>query len=390
MSQCRDEAGWNGQTWQRDSAVGRWYGLGRWYAMFPPQFARDAILSLSRPDELVLDPFCGRGNAPFVATVLGRPSVGIDIHPLAWLWTDTKLCPEPDVSRVLQRLDEIGRAALPRDRRGNTRFERMAWSPSVRAFLKAARRELDWRNSTTDRTLMAFVALHAQDKRGAGLSNQLSPTVAYSPSYAVRWWTRNGLTPPPSVEPTEFLADRIARRYRQGVPRQAKGTAVLGDARKALQDASPLQAGLLITSPPYQGVTDYWNDHWIRLWLLGYDMRKNWKRSARHGSAEDYHRLICSVFQEARRHLRRGAAVLVRCDQRRQTADICTEALRETWPDRHIFVRATEAPRDGVSSEHGRGGSKAKELDLLIPGNRGPEWRRTQGFLPLDRQGAPY
>lgn len=378
-----NDAGWSGHTWRRDTAVGRWYGLGRWYAMFPPHFARDAILNLSRSGEVVLDPFCGRGNAPFAATVLGRASVGIDIHPLAWLWTGAKLCPEPDVSRVLQRLSDVGRAARPHDRRAKTRFEQMAWSPGVRSFLRAARRELDWQASTTDRTLMAFIALHAQDKKDSGLSNQLSPTVAYSPSYAVQWWTRAGLTRPPKVEPTDFLADKIRRRYRHGVPRQAEGTALLGDACTELRDAAPLQAGLLITSPPYQGVTDYWNDHWIRLWLLGYDMKKDWKRSARHGGVEEYRRLVASVFQEARRHLQRGAAILVRCDQRRRTADICAEALLDAWPGRQLFVRATEAPRDGVSSGHGRGGSKAKELDLLIPGNRGPEWRRARGFLPF-------
>ena len=325
------EVEWSGQTWRRDTAVGRWYGLGRWYAMFPPHFARDAILNLSRSGEVVLDPFCGRGNAPFAATVLGRAGVGIDIHPLAWLWTGAKLCPEPDVSRVLQRLGDIGRAARPHDRRGKTRFEQMAWSPGVRAFLRAARRELDWQGSTTDRTLMAFIALHAQDKKGAGLSNQLSPTVAYSPSYAVRWWTRAGLIRPPKVEPTDFLADKIRRRYQHGVPKQAQGTALLGDACTELRDAAPLHAGLLITSPPYQGVTDYWNDHWIRLWLLGYDMKKDWKRSARHGGAEEYRRLVASVFQEARRHLRRSAAILVRCDQRRRTADICRRG-----PPRHL------------------------------------------------------
>ena len=373
---------WSEQTWRRNTAVGRWYGLGRWYAMFPPKFARDAILNLSCPGDLVIDPFCGRGNAPFAATVLGRASFGIDIHPLAWLWTAVKLGPEPNHERVVHRLSEIGRAVRPQDRRGRTQFERMAWAPAVRAFLRAARRELDWKGSVTDRTLMAFIALHAQDKVKDGLSNQLSPTVAFSPSYAVRWWMQRGLTHPPDVEPVEFLTAKIERRYQFGTPSQTRGDALLGDAGDVLQVSPPLNAGLLITSPPYRGVTDYWNDHWLRLWLLGYQMRKNWKKSARYSGAVAYQRLIGSTFGAARRHLAPGATVLVRCDQRRQTADICAEALKSVWPNQQIFVRETNAPYDGVSSQHGRGGSKAKEIDLVLLGDKGDNWIDERGFRP--------
>ena len=373
---------WGDQTWRRNTAVGRWYGLGRWYAMFPPQFARDAILNLSCPGDLVIDPFCGRGNAPFAATVLGRASFGIDVHPLAWLWTAVKLGPEPTPGRVLHRLSEIGRAARAQDRRGRSQFERMAWAPAVRAFLRAARRELDWRESVTDRTLMAFVALHAQDKVRDGLSNQLSPTVAFSPSYAVRWWMQRGMNHPPDVEPVAFLTAKIKRRYQFGAPSQARGDARLGDAGDVLQASPPLRAELLITSPPYRGVTDYWNDHWLRLWLLGYKMRKNWKQSARYSGALAYQQLIGSAFGAARRHLAPGAAVLVRCDQRRQTAEICAQTLMSLWPNHQLFVRSTNAPYDGVSSQHGRGGSKAKEIDLVLPGGRGGSWIEERGFRP--------
>ena len=382
MMEALSEDDWGEQTWRRNTAVGRWYGLGRWYAMFPPQFARDAILNLTRPGDLVLDPFCGRGNAPFAATVLGRDSFGIDIHPLAWLWTAVKLAPEPDLGRLLRRLGDIGRAARPQDRRGRTQFERMTWAPPVRAFLRAARRELDWRGSVTDRTLMAFVALHAQDKVREGLSNQLSPTVAFSPAYAVRWWRWRGLTSPPNVEPVEFLTAKIKRRYRFGAPKQSRGDALLGDAGDVLMESPPLNVGLLITSPPYRGVTDYWNDHWLRLWLLGYDMRKDWKQPARYRGEAGYQRLIASVFGESRRHLAPGAAVLVRCDQRRQTADICAQTLISLWPNQQLFARATNAPHDGVSSQHGRGGSKAKEIDLVLPGGRGGDWIEERGFRP--------
>ena len=302
--------------WSRKQAPGRWYALGRWYAMFPQQFVSDAIRNLTTECELILDPFCGRGNAPFVATVLNRPSVGIDIHPLAWLWTQTKLQPDKNPDNVIARVRDIGTMSQSVDHHAETEFEEYAWCGGVRAFLRTARQELDWRDSITDRTTMAFIALQCRTLREAGLSNQLSPTVAFSPDYAVKWWTARDMTEPPDVDPVSFLESRIRRRYKHGVPTQGHGTAVLGDARLVLKDMDAMNAAMMITSPPYHAVTDYWNDHWIRLWMLGYDMGKDWGMSAKYGHTQEYKNLIVGVLKEARRHLVHGAAILMRCDKR--------------------------------------------------------------------------
>ena len=307
-----------------------WAGTMR---CFLPRFAFDAIEGLTRTGDRVLDPFCGRGNAPFAASVMGRPSLGIDINPIAWLYTDVKLNPEPDPEKVLRRLRAMGRAARTEDRRSRSRFETMAWSPRVRAFLKAARRELGWCSSVPDRTLMAFIMLHMQDKRNQGLSNALWPTIACSPHYAVRWWTRHGMTRPPDVDPVAVLEAKIRRRYDYGTPTQSDGTAKLGDAASVLERSSSFSAKLLITSPPYKGVTDYWNDHWIRLWALGHSLRKDWKRSSRHQNRDCYRSMLKQVFMQSRRHLTDDAVILVRSDRRHQTAATCRKSFRKLGLD---------------------------------------------------------
>ena len=369
--------------WRRNSAAGRWYGFGRYYAMFPQSFIHDAIINLTKPGETVLDPFCGRGNGPFTATVLGRPALGIDVNPIAWLFATAKLKPASTPEEVTFRLSEVAKARRPSDRRGRSQFEVMAWAPQVRALLRAARRELDWKHSIVDRTLMAFITLHMQDKPGGGLSNSMSPTIAYSPTYAVKWWTSKGLLKPPAVDPVAMLEDKIRRRYEYGLPVQAPGEAVLGDSRQELQIQTCTDAALLLTSPPYCGVTDYWNDHWIRLWMLGYSFRKNWRKSARFENQREYQELITKVLQESKRHLKKGAAILVRSDQRGRTSEMCTAALRETWPGRQLLVRHTTAPYPGISAHHGRGGRKAKEIDLLMPSSRAVKWWQQQGFNPM-------
>lgn len=375
--------------WPRNTAVGRWYGFGRYLAMFPPAFIYEAVSHLTQPGETVLDPFCGRGNAPFTAAALGRPAIGIDLNPVAWLFAAAKLHSPARPEALLARLDAIARARRPSDRRSRSRFETMAWAPGVRALLRAARRELDWRNSPTDRMLMAFIALHMQDKLPGGLSNAMSPTIAYSPRYAVKWWTERGLLQPPDLDPVALLSGKIRRRYRYGVPELAPGTALLGDARAELPRLAGMEAALLMTSPPYCGVTDYWNDHWIRLWLLGHKSRKDWSLAAKYGNRTHYLELIRAVFQEARRHLREGAAVLVRSDRRRQTEELCVAALQEIWPNRPLLARATTAPHNGISVHHGRGGRKAQEIDLLLPGSAaGRPWWQSAGFQPIGSVGS--
>lgn len=370
--------------WRRNTPEGRWYGFGRYLAMFPPNFTYDAISALSHEEEAVLDPFCGRGNAPFTAAALNRPTIGIDINPVAWIFAATKVRPAQSLESVIARLSEIARARRPADAKARNQFETMAWNSNTRALLRAARRELDWKESAVDRTLMGFIAHHIQDKLGGGLSNSMSPTIAYSPEYAVKWWTKQKLTVPPDISPVVLLADKIRRRYEHGAPKLAKSEIILGDARNELSNQPNANAGLIMTSPPYSGVTDYWNDHWIRLWLLGYEFRKDWRKTAKYANKSAYQNLLHKVFAQTSKHLKKNGAVLVRSDRRHQTAVMCITAITRTWPDRKIYIRETTAPHPSISAHHGRGGKKAKEIDLLIPGNRGKDWLTYEGFKPLN------
>ena len=283
--------------WPASTPQHRWYGLGRYYAMFPAPFVTSALQVFTSRDDIVMDPFSGRGNAPYLAATMGRPCIAVDILPVAWLFTTAKLKPAYNPDDLLTRLQELRRSVRPIDLRAQSEFEKMAWAPDVRGFLRTSRRELNWMEDSIDRTLTAIIALHMQDSISNGLSNQLSPTVAHSPSYAVKWWTQRGLLRPPKIDPVAFLTDRIQRRYALGIPNLAPSITRLGDARIELQKIPTQNAKLLITSPPYYDLTDYWNDQWIRLWLLGGEMNKNWKRTQKHSNLADYRELIKDVFR---------------------------------------------------------------------------------------------
>ena len=351
--------------WPARTPQHRWYGLGRYYAMFPAPFVSSAVEEFTGRGDMVMDPFSGRGNAPYLAAAMGRPSIAVDILPVAWLFTTAKLKPSRSPDPVLARLRDMQRAVRPQDRKSRSKFETMAWAPAIRGFLRAARRELDWKETRADRTLIAIIALHMQDSGPNGLSNRLSPTVAHSPSYAVRWWTRRGLLRPPQTDPVAFLADRIRWRYTFGIPDLARSFTSLGDARKELEEMPSHDVRLLITSPPYHGVTDYWNDQWIRLWLLGANMRKNWKRTQKHSNLAAYRALIGDVFARTRRHVREDGVVIVRCGDKPTTADTCRKAIQSAWPSWEIFERRTEVRRRGTASGYGHGAKVIHEKDIV-------------------------
>jgi len=58
------------------------HGIHPYPARMIPQIARKLIKIYSKPDDIVLDPFCGSGSVLAEANMLGRRAIGIDINPL--------------------------------------------------------------------------------------------------------------------------------------------------------------------------------------------------------------------------------------------------------------------------------------------------------------------
>src|SRR5215831_5717764 len=75
-------------------------------ACFKPQLPRFFIERLSRPGDIVYDPFMGRGTTILEAALLGRTPFGNDINPLSIIMARPRLNP-PALDDIQQRLDKI-------------------------------------------------------------------------------------------------------------------------------------------------------------------------------------------------------------------------------------------------------------------------------------------
>ncbi len=92
------------------SVSSRWghklHSVCSYMAMFPPSLPHYFIEKCTRPGDMVIDPFSGRGTTALQACLTGRVGVGNDLNYLAYILTKAKVN-VPDVTSVYDRLSEL-------------------------------------------------------------------------------------------------------------------------------------------------------------------------------------------------------------------------------------------------------------------------------------------
>jgi len=364
----------NGKTF--GTAAKRWEGIGPYYAMFPIRFADAVIKEYTAEGETVLDPFAGRGTAIFSAAALGRRGIGIEISPVGWVYAKAKLCPAPLVQveeRLLEIADADGKYAV--QARSLPKFFKKCFSPSVRRFLLAARARLDWRRCICDRTLMAILLVYLHGKEGQALSNQMRQAKAMSPHYAIKWWAENE-SKPPNLDAVEFMQQRIRWRYAKGVV-EANGsrvylgnsTALLPQLAQRLRKEGVPKAKLLLTSPPYFGVTNYHYDQWLRLWLLGFETDAYVARGPYQGRfthPDRYKSLLKKIFGRAAKLVTDDAVIYVRTSNDPFTKQATLDAMLEAFPGKRLIERRRPFRKPTQTHLFGDKTPKPGEVDLVL------------------------
>lgn len=362
------------QTRTFQTAVDRWASVGPYYAMFPINFAFEVIETYTKAGDRVLDPFVGRGSSIFAAGATGRVGCGIEINPVGWLYSVVKLRPATQ-ERVIKRLYEIGKDALQVDVKVAKLPEFFEWAycPEVLRFLLCARDQLRWgvRESVVDRTLMAFILVYLHGKRLSSLSNQMRDSKSMAPDYAVRWWADREMGPP-EIDPVQFLEQRIEWRYKKGRP-TLTGDVILGDSFSLLHDnrrralAEPFD--LLFTSPPYYGVTNYFYDQWLRLWMLGdqsFPRRRDQRWQKKFESQSNYKVLLTTVFNKAALRMSKDAIIVVRTDARAFTRSTTVDALNLSFPNKELVQVVRPLTGKSQTSLYGDDSVKPGEVDLIM------------------------
>ncbi len=247
-----------------------------YFTMFPLNFPHQVLAERSCSSDWVLDPFCGRGTTNFAARLLGLPTIGIDVDPVAVAATEAKLsAPRGGISAIVRAAEDLLRRSKSNDI-PEGEFWTLAYHQEVLDALCRLREGLLVEPLTAEQSALRGIvlgALHGPLRKSGSssyFSNQAPRTYAPKPHYAVRFWRRREFAPP-RVDVLRIIEER-ARRYFTDPPPEVRFLTVNGDSRcrEIVNTAcGHFQPKWIITSPPYYGLRTYGPDQWLRQWFLG-------------------------------------------------------------------------------------------------------------------------
>ena len=242
-------------------------------ACFKPQLPRFFIERLTRPGDVVFDPFMGRGTTLLEAALLGRVPMGNDINPLSSHLVLGRLDPPllPEIENRLTSLTWEFQGPIPEDLLVFYHEQTLRELCALRSYLLTADDPIDrW---------IRMVALNRLTGHSPGFFSvyTLPPNQAVSIASQRRINAQRNQTPP--YRDVRKLI--LAKSRKLLAPLTAAERGILGGVKdhaclthtpaRSLDGIADDSVQLVITSPPFLDVVDYATDNWLRCWFAGID-----------------------------------------------------------------------------------------------------------------------
>jgi len=303
-------------------------------ACFKPQLPRFFIERLTRPGEIVYDPFMGRGTTPIEAALLGRVPFGNDINPLSLTFTRPRLRP-PTPEEISARLKHINLAdhdEFPEELLVFYHPETLKEICALKKYFLGRPRAFVLKPNGQESN-----SQHAGSETGAPLDPvddwlcmvALNRLTGHSPGFLSVY------TLPPNQAVSVQSQRKINEKRNQSPPRREVAKLILKKSKQLLGDVtaevratlasvanharfcnspadatrtlSPDSVSLVVTSPPFLDVVQYADDNWLRCWFLGIDPKSVQLTVPK--KLETWRGVMTEVLRELQRVLKPGGHI---------------------------------------------------------------------------------
>ena len=313
-------------------------------ARFASQLPASLIGLLSRPGQTILDPFMGSGTTLVEAQRLGRRAIGIDVNPVSYLISEAKTLQlsAPTIAKVVSELTKDANQVLDKE---------ASWAATLPVGLQATK----WYTETVIASLGSLWDLIGAFRGPRKTIAQAAFSACLMPSCREdRHWgyicdnsTPKGNKSVDVIELYTTFLERLASAYSDrdkcireaGFDTIAPVEVICEDARQALKKLGGNSVDLVVTSPPYFGVSDYVKAQRLSMEWFDFDIEPLRRieigaRSKRHRKTarKEYLTDLRSVFEETYRCLRPNSACVIVVGESR-TRDLILSALRDSLED---------------------------------------------------------
>lgn len=241
-------------------------------ACFKPQLPEFFISRLTKPGDVVFDPFMGRGTTVLEAAMLGRVGLGNDVNPLSRMLVEPRIAP-PTLSEIADRLAIIDLSTA------SSIFQELEafYHPSTLIEICAFReyfleREKLGKLDVLDKWIR-MVAINRLTGHSKGFFSvyTLPPNQATSIARQLKINEKRNQTP--DYRDTKGIILKKSKSLLKdwnGTAANEQAQFINHNMNDELAYSGP-QVALSVTSPPFLNVVDYKSDNWLRCWFSGID-----------------------------------------------------------------------------------------------------------------------
>ncbi len=285
-------------------------------ACFKPQLPRFFIELLTDEEDLVYDPFGGRGTTALEAALLGRYPVSNDINPLGEILARPRLN-IPALKEVETRLEQI---PLDGDKKEENDLS-MFFHPQTEREIVSLRGWLQNRKDRGEEDKVDRWIRMVATNRLTGHSPGFFSVYTLPPNQAVTPERQKKINEKRNQEPeyrstrelilkkTKSLLRNLAPEEKERIKKaEPQSRFLTKDSRKTPEIADET-VNLVVTSPPFLDVVQYSDDNWLRLWFNGIDQEGLKKRITVLKEVEQWAAFMQEVFRELFRVIKPGGWV---------------------------------------------------------------------------------
>ena len=380
-------------TWRHGENPRNWghpmHGMASRSGSFPPALADYFINNFSNVGDLVLDPYSGKGTAPYQACLLDRIGFGVDVTPEAYVLTgakvhgikhdealeylksikfgisETNIKDVPSDVRVFFSTKTLAQILVIKERL----LEDLGFSPNIDYTNGNVFHYAKTKKEQFAQYWLGILVGILHGSSSYSLSLPCSHSFSMAPNYTKNYAKKHHLKKP-DRNVKECMIQKSFYLQSAGIAR-ISGKAYLGKAQE-LPDSWEEKFDLIVTSPPYFTAQSYAWDNWLREWLLGFDFKEVRKQTTQTASYEKYSLAMYLFLKEAHRVLKAGKRAFVvvgDVTKKKEIRDQRSEIRIEKTIIKTSDVIANEAKKVGF------------EIDLIINDDIPPTKRYNSSFL---------